>query len=53
MRLVYDGQHVVAEERLLTDRGQRVRDVRQGPDGALYIVTDERNGELWKMTPAP
>jgi glucose/arabinose dehydrogenase len=28
-----------------------VRDVRQGPDGALYVVTDERNGELWKVVP--
>jgi glucose/arabinose dehydrogenase len=28
-----------------------VRDVRQGPDGALYIVTDASNGELWKITP--
>jgi aldose sugar dehydrogenase len=51
VRLVMDGQRVVGEERLLTERGQRVRDVRQGPDGALYIVTDERNGELWKITP--
>ena len=53
VRLVMDGQRVVGEERLLTDRGQRVRDVRQGPDGALYVVTDERNGQLWKMTPGP
>jgi aldose sugar dehydrogenase len=51
VRLVMDGQRVVGEERLLTDRGQRVRDVRQGPDGALYVVTDERKGELWKLTP--
>ncbi len=36
VRLVFDGQKVVAEEHLLTDRNQRVRDVRQGPDGALY-----------------
>ena len=51
VRLLMDGQRVVGEERLLTERGQRVRDVRQGPDGALYVVTDERNGELWKITP--
>ena len=51
VRLVLDGTRVVGEERLLADRGQRVRDVRQGPDGALYVVTDERNGELWKITP--
>ena len=51
VRLVIDGQRVVAEERLLTDRGQRVRDVCQGPDGALYLITDDRNGALWKITP--
>jgi len=39
------------EEHLLLDRGQRVRDVRQGAHGALYIVTDEQNGELWKLAP--
>jgi glucose/arabinose dehydrogenase len=39
--------------RAMNDRGQCVRDVRQGTDGALYIVTDERNGELWKLTPGP
>jgi glucose/arabinose dehydrogenase len=53
VRLVFDGERVVGEERLLTDRGKRVRDVRQGPDGALYVVTDERDGELLKITPGP
>jgi aldose sugar dehydrogenase len=52
VRLVLEGNRVTGEERLLTDRNQRVRDVRQGPDGALYVVTDARNGELWKITPA-
>jgi glucose/arabinose dehydrogenase len=51
VRLVIKDNRVVGEEHLLADRGQRVRDVRQGPDGALYVVTDERNGELWKITP--
>jgi glucose/arabinose dehydrogenase len=51
VRLVVEGNRVVGEEHLLTERGQRVRDVRQGPDGALYVVTDEANGELWKITP--
>jgi len=50
-RLVLDGTRVVGEEHLLTDRNQRVRDVRQGPDGALYLVTDEQAGELWKLLP--
>lgn len=43
---------VTGEEHLLADRGQRVRDVRQGPDGALYVVTDETAGELWRIAPA-
>jgi glucose/arabinose dehydrogenase len=42
---------VTGEEHLLRDRRQRVRDVRQGPDGALYVVTDETQGELWKIVP--
>jgi len=51
VRLVIKDNRVVGEEHLLTDRGRRVRDVRQGQDGALYVVTDERDGELWKITP--
>ena len=49
VRLVIDGDRVTGEEHLLADRGQRLRDVRQGPDGALYVVTD--GGELWRITP--
>ena len=49
VRLVIENDRVVGEEHLLTDRGQRVRDVRQGPDGALYAVTD--GGELWRIAP--
>ena len=51
VRLTLDDGRVTGEEHLLTDRGQRVRDVRQGPDGALYVVTDEDKGELWRITP--
>jgi glucose/arabinose dehydrogenase len=51
VRLVIEGDRVVGEEHLLSERGKRIRDVRQGPDGALYVVTDERDGELWKLTP--
>jgi glucose/arabinose dehydrogenase len=51
VRLVIKDDRVAGEEHLLEDRNQRVRDVRQGPDGALYVVTDERDGELWKITP--
>jgi glucose/arabinose dehydrogenase len=51
VRLVLENDRVTGEEHLLTDRGQRVRDVRQGPDGFLYIVTDQKNGELWRISP--
>ena len=51
VRLTIENNRVTGEEHLLTDRRQRVRDVRQGPDGALYIVTDASKGELWKITP--
>lgn len=51
VRVVIKDNRVTGEEHLLADRGQRIRDVRQGQDGALYVVTDERNGELWKITP--
>ena len=51
VRLVVKDNRVVGEEHLLADRGQRIRDVRQGADGALYVVTDESDGELWKIAP--
>jgi glucose/arabinose dehydrogenase len=56
IRLVLDGDRVVAEERLLTGRGTRIRDVRQGPDGALYLLTSVRgpasgSAELLKVVP--
>jgi aldose sugar dehydrogenase len=53
VRLEIDGERVTGEEHLLTERGQRIRDVRQGPDGMLYLVTDEDNGELWRIRPRP
>jgi len=51
VRLTLQDGRVSGEEHLLADRGQRIRDVRQGPDGALYVVTDQANGELWKIVP--
>ena len=51
VRLELNGEKVVAEERLLSDRKERVRDVRQGPDGALYVLTDATNGRLLKLVP--
>ena len=51
VRLVIEKGKVTGEEHLLADRGKRVRDVREGRDGALYIVTDESDGELWRLSP--
>ncbi|MGI9040393.1 MAG: PQQ-dependent sugar dehydrogenase [Gemmatimonadales bacterium] len=51
VRLTLENDRVTGEEHLLADRDQRVRDVRQGPDGALYVVTDQSNGELWRIAP--
>jgi glucose/arabinose dehydrogenase len=51
VRLTLENDRVTGEEHLLTDRGQRIRDVRQGADGALYVVTDNAKGELWKIVP--
>ncbi len=51
VRLELQNNRVTGEEHLLTDRGQRIRDVRQGPDGALYLVTDEANGQLLRIAP--
>ena len=51
VRLVIQNDRVVGEEHLLVDRRKRVRDVRQGPDGLLYIVTDGAGGELWRVSP--
>jgi glucose/arabinose dehydrogenase len=49
LRLRHD--RVVFEERLLTELGLRVRDVRQGPDEAVYLLTDEDNGQLLRLVP--
>ncbi|WP_437884206.1 PQQ-dependent sugar dehydrogenase [Pseudomonas sp. LRF_L74] len=49
IRLTLDGDKVVGEERLLTDEGWRIRDVRQGPDGYLYVLTDESDGKLLRL----
>ena len=50
-RLVLDGETVVGEERLLTDLRERIRDVRMGPDGALYVLTDHPEGRILRVTP--
>lgn len=51
IRLVLEGDRVKYEEDLLAEYGKRIRDVRQGPDGALYVLTEEEDGELLKLVP--
>lgn len=51
LRVVLDGETVVRQERLLTDAGHRFRDVQQGPDGALYLLTDAQDGEILRLAP--
>jgi len=52
VRLRLDGDKVVHEERLLEDELGRIRDVRQGPDGLIYLLTDADNGRLVRLRPA-
>jgi len=49
VRLVLDGRHVVAEERLLADLNARIRGVQEGPDGSLYVLTDGANGKILRL----
>jgi aldose sugar dehydrogenase len=51
VRLMLRNDKVVGEERLLTERRARIREVVQGPEGALYVLTDETNGQLLKLVP--
>jgi glucose/arabinose dehydrogenase len=54
VRLELNGEKVVGEERLLTDlqpQREAIRDVRQGPDGAIYLLTDSKEGRLVKLVP--
>jgi glucose/arabinose dehydrogenase len=50
-RLVMKDGQVVSAEVLLKDQGDRIRDVRQGPDGALWLLTDDQDGKLLRLTP--
>jgi glucose/arabinose dehydrogenase len=53
VRLQMDGDKVVGEEWLLADRRARIRDVQQGPDGAIYVITEEgTNSKLLRLRPA-
>ena len=52
VRLRLDGKRVVQEERYLRDLDSRIRDVQQGPDGFLYLLTDSENGAIVRVSPA-
>jgi aldose sugar dehydrogenase len=49
VRLVLNGNRVIGEERLLADQDARIRDVGQGPDGALYVMTDGMGGKILRL----
>ena len=51
IRLTLQGDKIVGEERLLKEAGERVRDVRVGPDDNLYVLTDEEDGKLLRIQP--
>ncbi len=52
VRLELKGETVGQEERLLQELNERIRDVRQGPDGALWLLTDSTNGKILRVAPA-
>lgn len=52
VRLVLDGEKVIREERLLQGRAGRIRDVRMGPDGLVYLLSDGPDGALMRLEPA-
>ena len=52
VRLEVDGDKVTKEERLLEGLRERIRDVREGPDGALYLLTDSSRGRILRVAPA-
>ena len=52
VRLQLNGNAVTSEERILQNLNERIRDVRQGPDGALWLLTDSSSGRVLRITPA-
>ena len=52
IRLELEGDRIVREERLLVDRQERIRDVRQGPDGRIYLLVDAEDGKVLRLQPA-
>jgi glucose/arabinose dehydrogenase len=51
-RMSVEGERITGQERLLADLGERIRDVRQGPDGFLYLLTDSSTGRVLRLRPA-
>jgi glucose/arabinose dehydrogenase len=51
VRLEMNGEKVAAEERLVKDLKERIRDIEQGPDGAIYLLTDNKAGRVIKIVP--
>ena len=51
-RIELDGEKVVEQEELLEDLKERIRDVRNGPDGFLYVLTDSSRGKILRLAPA-
>jgi aldose sugar dehydrogenase len=53
VRLTLRGDRVIKQEPLLADLGERIRDVRQGPDGYVYLLTDSNDGRILRLEPFP
>jgi glucose/arabinose dehydrogenase len=51
VRLELNGEEIISEERLLGELGNRIRDVRQGPDGLIYLLTDSEEGRILRLEP--
>ena len=51
-RLTVKDGRITGEQRLLADLGERIRDVRQAPDGVVYLLTDGPNGKLLRLLPS-
>ena len=49
MRVTFDGQTATGHEVMLASMGERIRDVRMGPDGHLYLLTDSGKGRILKV----
>lgn len=49
-RMDMDGEKVVKQEELLRERNERIRDVKQAPDGSIYLLTDDANGKILRLT---